>query len=443
MFVDIENFKSVVAIENLLIPYKRGMLAPDKKSYFPKETITPDVCFEVLRSTNAPRNIKDMLVCISELPIPEQAQFKDIVLATFTQREQPKDILILAEKLAHVSNYEKELSEAQKLDEGEFLLSQKYCSRGLVSYQNSFAPHALDRFDKLICLSHDKINFQNYSRFPKILEFPNSSEVYFADEYISLNGCNFDGVKKINFKDGARVNLAFAQNLPPQLDVSMCSFIRLANCDLSNQANLRFKDGAEVNLSCAQNLPPQLDFSRCGDVNLWCCDLKEQSSLCFKEGAVINLGFTQNLPACLDVTKCQEVTLSGCDLIGQPSWCFQNTDMVLMVEAKNLPSNLDVSHCMVVNLRKCDLRDQSQLRFKNGANVNLSHCVNFPSRLDVSMCNAIYLSGAYVADVKEIVFKNQQQMKDSDVKIPDNWKGKVIYTDTIFGKFKSLFNQGR
>ena len=71
MFVDIENFKSVVAIENLLIPYKRGRLASDKKSYLPKEPITPDVCFEVLLSTNAPRNIKDMLSCISELPIPE------------------------------------------------------------------------------------------------------------------------------------------------------------------------------------------------------------------------------------------------------------------------------------------------------------------------------------------------------------------------------------
>ena len=51
MFVDIENFKSVLAIENLLMPYKKGRLAPDKKSRLPKEHITPQVCMQILKLT--------------------------------------------------------------------------------------------------------------------------------------------------------------------------------------------------------------------------------------------------------------------------------------------------------------------------------------------------------------------------------------------------------
>ena len=84
MFVDITDFKSALAVENLLTPYKKGRLSPDKKSRLPKEHITPDVCMEVLQSTNYARNIKDMLNCIAELPQSEQAQFKEVVLATFS-----------------------------------------------------------------------------------------------------------------------------------------------------------------------------------------------------------------------------------------------------------------------------------------------------------------------------------------------------------------------
>ena len=48
MFVDIENFKSPIAVENILVPYKKGRLSDDKKYRFPKEKITPEVCFNSL-----------------------------------------------------------------------------------------------------------------------------------------------------------------------------------------------------------------------------------------------------------------------------------------------------------------------------------------------------------------------------------------------------------
>ena len=137
MFVDIENFKSSLAVENLLTPYKKGRLAPDKKSYLPKEPITPQICWEVLRSTNAPRNIKDMLSCIADLPPSEQAQFKDVVLSTFSNREQPETILQLGQKLAEDSGYVEELAEARELMQGDALLSKSYLARCWITKKNS------------------------------------------------------------------------------------------------------------------------------------------------------------------------------------------------------------------------------------------------------------------------------------------------------------------
>lgn len=49
MFVDIEDFKNAIAVENILTPYKKRRLAPDKKIRLHKEPITPEVCFRVLR----------------------------------------------------------------------------------------------------------------------------------------------------------------------------------------------------------------------------------------------------------------------------------------------------------------------------------------------------------------------------------------------------------
>ena len=73
MFVDITNPKSPLAVENILTPYKKGRLVSGIRQ--PKEKISPDVCIDILKSTNYARNIKDMLLCIAELPLSEQAQF--------------------------------------------------------------------------------------------------------------------------------------------------------------------------------------------------------------------------------------------------------------------------------------------------------------------------------------------------------------------------------
>ena len=96
MFVDIEEFKSALMVENMLTPYKKGLVIKGIRQ--PKQKITPDACWEVLKSTNYKRNILDMLNCIKELPVEEQVLFKDVVLACFDNREQPSNIMVLGKK---------------------------------------------------------------------------------------------------------------------------------------------------------------------------------------------------------------------------------------------------------------------------------------------------------------------------------------------------------
>ena len=119
MFVDIKDFKSAIAVENMLTPYKKGLVIKGIRQ--PKQKITPDVCWEVLKSTNYKRNILDMLNCIKELPVEEQVLFKDVVLACFDNREQPSNIIVLGKKMAVAGDYEAELGEICKIHEGLYL----------------------------------------------------------------------------------------------------------------------------------------------------------------------------------------------------------------------------------------------------------------------------------------------------------------------------------
>lgn len=203
---------------------------------------------------------------------------------------------------------------------------------------------------KLFFLSSEKIELYGDSKFPKNMEFPNSSDVYFGytDEHDFIyKKCDFNGVQSISFKDGAKVSLKSVENLPPNLDFSCCDKVDLEECDLSNQPDIRFKDGAIVKMWGAQNLPHNIDFSRC-----------------------------------------DEVTLRGCDLSNQPNLSFKDGAIVKMLIARNLPHNIDFSHCDEVNLNDCDL--------------NL---------------------------VEKLTFKNREQMEKSSAKIPDDWKGKLVFAD--------------
>ena len=49
-------------------------------------------------------------------------------------------------------------------------------------------------------------------------------------------------LKKITFKEGAKVNLFGARSLPKDIDVSMCAEVDLYGCDLCEMENLKFRE---------------------------------------------------------------------------------------------------------------------------------------------------------------------------------------------------------
>ena len=464
MFVDIETPKTPLKITNILTAYDKGVVVKGVRQ--PPKKLTPEVCFDILKSTNYPRCIRDMLQLIAKLPDEEQAQFKEVVLSCFDNREQPEPIFQLGQEIAEKSGYGIEFAKLQKMKEGPYLFSEVDARKCEVREDAYFEYEDFSAYDKVMFLSDKKIQFGRDVKFPKNMEFPNSPDVSLTRPFEAYN---FTGVQSIRFKNGAKVNLSDAYNLPANLDISMCDEVNLGNCDLSEQPNLRFKDGAKVNLKGAENLPANLDVSQCPEVNLSECDLKGQPNLRFKEGATVSLYNAKNLPANMDFSQCagvylgkcdlkgqpnlrfkdgakvnltralfllenidfsmcDEVKLCHCDLSEQPNLCFKEGAKVYLNGAENLPANLDFSMCSEVNLDGCDLSEQPNLCFKNGAKVSLT-AYNLPANLDFSMCDEVDLHYCNLRRVQKLVFKNRKQMEKSGAELPYKWEGKLVFAD--------------
>ena len=426
MFVDIETPKTPLKITNILTAYDKGVVIKGVRQS-PKK-LTPEVCFDILKSTNYPRCIRDMLTCIAKLPDEEQAQFKEVVLSCFDNREQPEPIFQLGQEIAEKSGYGIEFAKLKKMKEGPYLFSEADAQKCYMCFKSEFTDEDFSAYDKVIFFSHDKIQFGYRVKFPKNMEIPNASEVCFYDEEEAL-GVNLDGAQSIRFKDGAKVVLKGAVNVPVDMDFSCCDEVDLSYCDLSEQPHLRFKEGATVSLYNAKKLPPNLDFSQCDAVSLCWCDLSSQPNLRFKEGAKVFLCNAKNLPPNLDFSMCSRVDLEECDLSEQPNLCFKDGASVDLSGAKNLPKHLDVSPCAEVDLTECDLQGQPNLRFKDGAVVDLRDAYNLQGKLDFSMCEEVNLERCSLWAVQKLVFKNREQMEKSQAHLPYDWKGKLVFAD--------------
>ena len=383
MFVDVEDFKGAIAVENILAPYKKGRLAPDKKTRLPKEPITPEVCMEILKSTNYARNIKDMLLCITELPQSEQGQFKDVVLACFSNREQPNDILALGKKLAVANGFEEELSLVKYQANKMILLSAPKLSKGFV-WDGDELKDDFSQCGKLWCSHPGSLDVLTAAKLPEIVEIPYA-------KHIDFQCIDCAGVKEIHYPKGAHLFLNFAKNLPKDFDFSRADELHLAGCDLRDFTHLAFKKGAKVVLK-STILPKDFDVSQCAEIYFIKCDFGNQNRLKFMDGARVSFDEACNLPKNLDVANCSKVRFAHCSLADQPHIRFMDGAEVDLQHSVFLPENLDVSNCAVVDLTGCDFEGKRVLGFMDGARVNLSDALNLPKDLDVSPCAWVNLS---------------------------------------------------
>ena len=389
MFVDITDFKGAIAVENILTPYKKGRLAQDKKSRLPKEKITPDVCREVLQSTNYARNIKDMLLCVADLPVQEQAAFKEVVLAVFSQREQPNDILILGKKLAHASGYEDELGEAQKIQVGDFLLSGARASYGRKYLGMPVFGENFAGIDKLICISEGEVAILTPNVvLPPVLEFPNSPHVV-------LTCSNWADIKQIKLKEGAEICFSHADVLPEGLDLSGCSkvVVDLTDKNELKKLNCPAEKLAFQTTSETYDNTTSLDLTPFGEVNFYFCSYSSHPHIRFRDGAKLSASCTKGVQGTL------------------PDWNY-----ALFSDVK---------------LNSCALRQGAVLNFRKGADVSLNDVMNLPEKLDFSNCRDVWIGECDLSQVKQLVFKNYQQFAQSSVDfcLRKDWNVEIIFAD--------------
>ncbi len=394
MFVEINKTDmNVIEIEKMI----REAIGKDG-------VVSPDFAMDILSRTNHFGLIKKIVKNIEKnCTTKEQLMpYKEFIVSCGDSRELSTDVANVLYDLAKKSGCEDEFYSA--------------------CYEK---PNLYSLYNEIIVRSREEFEACKDKHLP----------IYFAADKVDLSSCDFNGVENMRFRDGAKVSLREARNLPKDLDVSMCSKVNLSRCDLEG-ISLKFGEGAEIDLSTTVNLQKFLDLSMCSKVDVTDADLRGVKEIRSKDGADINFSAAyekaekhsivmegsekpfvldedgaiivhsreefealkgENLKVSFDADM---VDLSWCDLSKVETIKFKEGAKVDLSYSKNLPEHLDVSMCAKVDLSKCDL-SYVELKFKEGAEVNLSYS-KLPRDLDVSMCDKIDLS---MCDLEELKLK--------------------------------------
>ena len=377
MFVDITDFKSAIAVENILTPYKRGRLAQDKKSYLPKEPITPDVCMVVLKSTNNPRNIKDMLNCIAELPQSEQAQFKDIVLATFDERQQPEDIIEFGRALADKGNFALPLAKIIDMQQSYRIFSHR------------------DKADKLKLLTMDEVrenpDLSVYTGVRIIgkrvdlrenIDFPRFLDLSEVDE-ATLSYNDLSAVEQIFLKKGGKFEVNMVDGVPKSFDVFEANDVKIKNTDLKNSQPLVFAQGAKVEMNNARHIPPLSSFYNCADVSIKDSNLSELDELRFNHDAQVLLNDISQMPRHIDVSKCKMLSFINVNFSGIDKLQFRTGAKVHFSNVSEIPPHSHYENLTSLFFFATDCSKCTDFNFQNIEELSLSTIFAFPEHTRV------------------------------------------------------------
>ena len=386
MFVEIKDFKSAIAVENILTPYKKGRLASDKKSRLPKEKITPQVCMKVLQSTNYARNIKDMLSCIAELPQAEQAQFKDVILATFDNREQPESIHKMGEELVHANGFDEDFKKLKQFKEGDYYLSRPNFERLWATFDNCFDHKDLQSYEGCVCLGDGQFDVYNLANnnlyVPQVYIVPDGADLKFT--YLQL-----EKDKKYVVKGTGTVELQYSPSLPEVMDVSDCSKIIVTEENLQKFAKWSYRPETLTLLKEKKRLAGVLDYSDWKAVQFYSCNLNDVSEIKFSDDMSVTFSGQNKIPDNLAFPKCRSIVLHGCDLSNQNNFSFKEGACVYLSHVTNVPKDVDFSNCSAVYCNDSKFVEQQPFHFKEGAKVHFSYC--FPYEADLSGCDDIIL----------------------------------------------------
>ena len=419
MFVEIDKTDmNVIEIEKMI----REAIGKDG-------VVSPDFAMDILSRTNNTMNIRKIVKNIEKnCTTKEQLMpYKEFIVSCGDSRELSTDVANVLYDLAKKCGCEDEFYSA--------------------CYEK---PNLYSSYSEVIVRSREEFEACKDKHLP----------IYFAADKVDLSFCDFSGIEQIRYKDGAKVSLRGARNLPKYLDVSKCSEVDLSRCDLNGVEQIMFSDGVKVSLRETKNLPVVLDLSMCSKVDVTNADLRDVKEIRFKDGADINFSAayekaekysivmeSSEKPFVLDedgaiIVHSREefealkgenlkvsfdadvVDLRDCDLSKVETIKFKEGAKVDLSYSNNLSEHLDVSMCDKVDLSKCDL-SYVELKFKEGAEVNLSYS-RLPKDLDVSMCDKVDMGGCDLEGLNlkfkegaEVDLSYSRLPKDLDVSMCD------------------------
>ena len=377
MFVDIENFKSSLALENILMPYKKGRLSPDKKTRLPKDPITPDVCLEVLKSTNNPRYIKDMLQCIKELPVSEQVKFEDLVLATFNEREQPDDILQIGRELAFDGLYMPAFAKVIDTKKSYWIFSHR------------------DKADKLKLLTMDEVRKNPFlsaytgvriidkkAELEAAIDFPRFLDLTEVDD-ATLIYPDLSAVEQIFLKKGGKVEFHTVENLPHSFNLANPADVKLVNTDIQNCKPLMFALGAKVVMDGVRHIHPKSSFYNCADVTIKDCRLSGLDRLRFQHNAKVTLDTISDLPRSFDVSRCKYLSFTKVNFDGIEELKFRKGAEVRFFRAFNIPPRTHYENLTALRFSAVDCSKCTDFNFQNIEELSFSSMFALPKRMRV------------------------------------------------------------
>ena len=395
MFIEIINPSNPLRTENFLRPYKRG-----------EKTFTPEVARQVLETTNHKKSISDTLQLIANLPKDQQADFKDIILATFDHREQPADTLLLAKKLATSHGFEDELNA---------ILNYDYTKD---TEQDVVYASAINQIAVYV----------TYAAIPKASDYPPNTSLVCINNSIHLSNTELASLKSIKFRQGAEVYLKYCKSLPQILDFSG-GCVNLNDADLTNLKKIICRNGVDICFKNADIFPQELDFSQCKSVYFDYCDLISSPRLIAPKNGILHLNNSNNISADIYFSTCRLVGLRDSHFQDGERITFGKGSHVFLNNARNLPKIVDVSQCAVVECENADFFSRTETIIFSSAQQMQQSKINTD--------NVILRN--------KIIFKDPPPVSDRCIaeKQPDTVRNHTAPKSDFISKIKNLFNKNR
>lgn len=420
-FVKIENSTlSPIEIDTIL-----------KKERNATGGISPLFVYEILKKTNHYANLKFILKEIDKVPDEEKFLYKSFVLGAIEQRAHVKSVYEGLRKLAVDGGYLDEFTHADHWRKVYFPKSCKVFYPSYVSgkiltasdknYDTIFiAPNEDDIIDYNNPLSNNHLKFRKLMLskdevLPQYVSIEGFHEICFA-------GCDLSKVEDISLS--GHVELHF-ENL--ELDDTFLKLVRKNNffyiyaCDFDKIKNqrLEFKEGAEVELFCSKNLPEVMDFSKCNIFRGDTTSYEGVKEVIFGKETGMDLDRATCMPEVVRLHDCNGVGFHECDFKNVKKFDICNVRHLGLRKIENLDScEIDFSQCQEVELFKC-IYNRGGVSFAENSNVTLDN-VYLPKGTDLSKCKNLAVTGGLsILNDAELKYKNSLFLSDCSLGVSE------------------------